>query len=103
MLRGLAILAVTSGVVLVVGFVGWIVARVNGNLDLVLVFGRILLYDMYVILGIGAYVAFVGAWHTWERITGRMELQSEREAREASEGKESGQNSAAIPTPGEIK
>jgi hypothetical protein len=81
-LRSLAILAVISGVVLVVGFIGWIVARVHGSLDVGLVFGKILLYDMYVILGLGAYVAFVGAWHTWERITGRMELQSDRERKE---------------------
>jgi hypothetical protein len=25
------------------------------------------------------YVAFVGAWHTWERLTGRMELERHRE------------------------
>jgi len=24
------------------------------------------------------YVAFVGAWHTWERLTGRMELERHR-------------------------
>lgn len=88
MLRFLAGLATVSGVVLTIAFIGWIVARVNGNLALVEIFGRILLYDMYVICGLGAYVAFVGAWHTYERITGKMELQSEREAREKREAEE---------------
>ena len=36
-------------------------------------------------LGLGAYVAFIGLWHLWERITGKMELESEREAREGGE------------------
>lgn len=85
MLRFLAGLAVTSGIVLTVAFIGWIVARVNDAPAVVEVCGRIILWDLWVILGLGAYVAFVGAWHLWERITGRMELQSEREARERAE------------------
>ena len=85
MLRFLAAVAVTSGVVLSVAFVVWIVARVNDMQWLVEVCGRIILYDLYVILALGGYVAFVGAWHFYERITGKMELQSEREARERAE------------------
>jgi hypothetical protein len=84
-LRFLAGLAVASGVVLTAAFIGWIVARVNDAPAVVEVCGRIILWDIWVMLALGAYVAFVGAWHLWERITGKMELQSEREARERAE------------------
>jgi len=84
-LRFLAGLAATSGVVLTGAFIGWVVARVNDAPAVVEVCGRIILWDIYVMLGLGAYDAFVGAWHLWERITGKMELQAEREARERAE------------------
>ena len=33
------------------------------------------IYDLCAIGVVMVYVAFVGAWHTWERLTGRMELE----------------------------
>ena len=41
--------------------------------------GRVIVWDLYVLAVVMAYVAFVGAWHTWERLTGRMELERHRE------------------------
>jgi hypothetical protein len=34
-----------------------------------------MIYDLCAIGVVMVYVAFVGAWHTWERLTGRMELE----------------------------
>jgi hypothetical protein len=39
------------------------------------VVGKIMIYDLCAIGVVMVYVAFVGAWHTWERLTGRMELE----------------------------
>ena len=47
------------------------------------VVGKIMIYDLCAIGVIMCYVAFVGAWHTWERLTGRMELERNREPRHA--------------------
>jgi len=54
-------------------FVAWIVTRMM-HLDAAnYVVGRIMVYDLYAVAVIAAYTAFVGAWHTWEKLTGRME------------------------------
>ena len=37
------------------------------------IIGRIMVYDLYAIAVFVSYVAFVGAWHLWEKLTGRME------------------------------
>jgi hypothetical protein len=41
------------------------------------VVGRIMIYDLYAIGVVVSYVAFVGAWHTWEKLTGRMEAEQQ--------------------------
>lgn len=67
--------AVTA--ILFLSFVAWIVTRIL-HLDAAnYVIGRIMIYDLYAIGVVAAYVAFVGAWHTWEKLTGRMEAESE--------------------------
>ena len=56
-------------------FVAWIVTRVM-HLDAAnYIVSKALIYDLYAIAVVVSYVAFVGAWHTWERLTGRMELE----------------------------
>lgn len=63
---------VTTGV-LFLSFVAWIVTRVM-HLDAAnYVVGRIMIYDLYGVAVILAYSAFVGGWHLWEKLTGRME------------------------------
>jgi len=67
---------VTFGVVtavLFLSFVAWIVTRILHLDSANYVVGRIMIYDLYAIGVVAAYVAFVGAWHTWEKLTGRME------------------------------
>jgi hypothetical protein len=60
--------------VLFLGFVAWIATRVM-HWDAANVWvGRIMIWDLYAVAVVMSYVAFVGAWHTWERVTGRMEL-----------------------------
>jgi hypothetical protein len=67
--------AVTA--ILFLSFVAWIVTRIL-HLDAAnYVVGRIMIYDLYAIGVIAAYVAFVGAWHTWEKLTGRMEAEGD--------------------------
>lgn len=59
--------------ILFLSFVGWVVTRVF-HLDAAnYVIGRIMIYDLYAIGVVLAYCAFVGGWHLWERLTGRME------------------------------
>ncbi len=66
-------------------FVAWIATRV-GHLDGANVWvGRVMVWDLYAIGVVLSYVAFVGGWHLWERLTGRMELGEA--ARLQSEGK----------------
>ena len=60
-------------------FVAWIVTRVSHADQANYVVGKIMIYDLCAIGVIMCYVAFVGAWHTWERLTGRMELERNRE------------------------
>ena len=62
--------------VLFLGFVAWIVTRVQHWDQAHYVVGRIMVYDLYAIGAVVAYVAFVGAWHTWEKLTGRMESEA---------------------------
>ena len=60
-------------------FVAWIATRVAHADAANYVVGKIMIYDLCAIGIIMCYVAFVGAWHTWERLTGRMELERHRE------------------------
>ena len=69
-------------------FVAWIVTRV-AHLDAAnYVVGRIMVYDLYAIAVVVAYVAFVGAWHTWEKLTGRMEAEADDRRAEGGQSPE---------------
>lgn len=61
--------------ILFLAFVAWITTRVMHLDEANYVVSKIMVYDLYAIAVIMSYVAFVGAWHTWERLTGRMELE----------------------------
>ena len=65
--------AVTA--ILCLSFVAWIVTRVMHADEANYIVGKIMIYDLCAIGVVMIYVAFVGAWHTWERLTGRMELE----------------------------
>lgn len=62
--------------ILVLSFVAWIATRVMHADAANYVVGRIMIYDLYAIGVVGSYAAFVGAWHTWEKLTGRMEREA---------------------------
>lgn len=63
----------TVTAVLFLSFVAWIATRVMHADGANYVVGRVMIYDLYGIAVILAYSAFVGAWHLWEKLTGRME------------------------------
>lgn len=69
--------AVTA--ILFLSFIAWITTRVLHADAANYVVGRIMIYDLYAIAVVLAYSAFVGGWHLWERLTGRMEAESEAE------------------------
>ena len=64
----------TSVAVLFLGFVAWIATRTMHADAANYWVGRVIVWDLYVLAVIMCYVAFVGGWHLWERLTGRMEL-----------------------------
>ena len=59
--------------VLFLGFVGWVATRMMHADGANYVIGRIMVYDLYAIGVLLAYTAFVGGFHLWEKLTGRME------------------------------
>ncbi len=71
--------------VLFVAFVAWVATRV-AHLDTANYWiGRIIVWDLYAVGVIVAYVAFVGSWHLWEKLTGRMEDAPEGESPKSDE------------------
>jgi type VI protein secretion system component VasK len=76
----------TATAILVLCFVAWIATRVMHADQANYIVGRIMIYDLYAIGVIAAYTAFVGAWHTWEKLTGRMEQEAEQRAKDAGTG-----------------
>lgn len=62
--------------VLFLSFVAWIATRVMHADAANYVVGQIMVYDLCAVAVILAYSAFVGAWHLWEKLTGRMEAES---------------------------
>jgi hypothetical protein len=60
--------------VLFLSFVAWIATRVLHWDSANMWVGRVMIWDLYAIAVVMSYVAFVGGWHIWERLTGRMEL-----------------------------
>lgn len=73
--------------ILVIAFVGFVASR-DASPELNQIFARVMLYDLYAIGVVMAYVAFVGAWHIWERLTGRMELEKDHAKRAAEAGED---------------
>lgn len=65
----------TITAVLFLSFVAWIATRVMHADAANYVVGRIMIYDLYAVAVILSYSAFVGAWHLWEKLTGRMEAE----------------------------
>jgi len=61
--------------ILFLSFVAWIVTRVM-HLDAANYYaGKVMIYDLYGVAVIVGYSAFVGGWHLWEKLTGRMEAE----------------------------
>lgn len=76
----------TVTAILFLSFIAWIVTRVM-HLDAANYYvGKAMIYDLYGVAVIMAYSAFVGAFHLWEKLTGRME--AERAGGEADRGAE---------------
>ncbi|MCC7538429.1 MAG: hypothetical protein IT379_19550 [Deltaproteobacteria bacterium] len=73
--------------ILVLAFIGFVATR-DSSPELNQVFAKVMLYDLYAIGVVMAYVAFVGAWHIWERLTGRMELEKDHAKRAADAGED---------------
>src|SRR4051812_47405244 len=63
--------------VLFLGFIAWIATRTMHADGANYFVGKVIVYDLYALAVIMCYVAFVGGWHIWERLTGRMELDVE--------------------------
>jgi hypothetical protein len=63
--------------VLFLGFVGWVMTRMFHWDQANYWMGRIIVWDLYAVGVLVSYVAFVGGWHLWEKLTGRMEPGSE--------------------------
>jgi hypothetical protein len=72
-MRWFFILFGTVTAVLFLSFVAWIITRVMHAEQANTIVGRIMVYDLYAVGVIMAYSAFVGGWHLWEKLTGRME------------------------------
>ena len=65
----------TVTAILFLSFVAWIVTRMMHADHANYIVGKIMIYDLCAIAVVMSYAAFVGAWHIWERLTGRMELE----------------------------
>jgi hypothetical protein len=59
--------------VLFLAFIGWVATRMMHLEQANYWMGRIIVWDLYVVGVVSSYVAFVGGWHLWEKLTGRME------------------------------
>jgi len=59
--------------ILFLAFIGWVVTRMLHLEQANHWMGRIIVWDLYVVAVVVSYVAFVGSWHLWEKLTGRME------------------------------
>jgi hypothetical protein len=65
----------TVTAVLFLSFIAWIATRVMHADAANYVVGQVMIYDLYAVGVILAYSAFVGGWHLWEKLTGRMEAE----------------------------
>ena len=72
-MRWLQIAIYTVGMVMLTAAGGWVATRIAGQSDANVLCGRVLLWDLYAATVLLGYAALVGAWHVFERLTGRME------------------------------
>lgn len=63
----------TVTAILFLSFLAWITTRVMHLDSANFYVGKVMIYDLYGVAVIMAYSAFVGAFHLWEKLTGRME------------------------------
>jgi hypothetical protein len=61
------------GSVLFLGFVAWIATRILHLEQANYIAGKVIIYDLYATGVLLGYSAFVGGFHLWEKLTGRME------------------------------
>jgi len=59
--------------ILFASFTAWVITRMAHMEAANYWIGRVMIWDLYAIGVVVAYCAFVGGWHLWERLTGRME------------------------------
>ena len=66
--------------ILFMGFIGWVITRVM-HLDAANHWmGRLIVWDLYAVGVLVAYTGFVGGFHLWEKLTGRMEPTDAKES-----------------------
>jgi apolipoprotein N-acyltransferase len=61
------------GSVLFLAFVAWIATRILQLHQANHIASQVIVYDLYAVGVLLAYSAFVGGFHLWEKLTGRME------------------------------
>jgi hypothetical protein len=66
--------------VLFLSFVAWIATRVMHADAANYLAGQVMIYDLYAVAVILGYSGFVGGFHLWEKLTGRMEAEAAAEA-----------------------
>ena len=74
----------TVTAILFLSFIAWIATRVMHLDSANYVVGKVMIYDLYGVAVILAYSAFVGGFHLWEKLTGRMEEERDPAAPQAS-------------------
>ena len=62
--------------VLFLSFIAWIATRITGAEAANYYVGQVMIYDLCAVAVILAYSGFVGAFHLWEKLTGRMEAEA---------------------------
>lgn len=65
----------TVTAILFLSFIAWIATRVMHMDSANYYVGKVMIYDLYGVAVIMSYSAFVGGWHLWEKLTGRMEAE----------------------------
>ena len=61
--------------ILFLSFIAWLATRIMHADQANYVVGEIMIWDLRAVGVIVAYSAFVGGWHLWEKLTGRMEAE----------------------------
>lgn len=76
----------TVTAILFLSFLAWITTRVMHLDSANFYVGKVMIYDLYGVAVIMAYSAFVGAFHLWEKLTGRMEAGDAPDGNSSSDG-----------------